>query len=187
VAWTFGLSRSAGQDGVEHFQGLSCLALVIAATSRARAWARCSLCRAVYPRPVNPETIDTEYAKLEQEADQVAQAIADLSQKMQAAAAAGDANAKEWLLGLKSIALQVQQEQLQAQALLQALHDFTVSNLSQAQGYAAQPAYAPQPAYAFQQPGSGGVLSRLLGGGFGRAIVTGAAFGIGDDLINKIL
>jgi hypothetical protein len=31
------------------------------------------------------------------------------------------------------------------------------------------------------------VLSRFLGGGFGRAIVTGAGFGIGDDLINKIL
>jgi hypothetical protein len=137
---------------------------------------------------VNPETIDSEYAKLEQEAAEVGQAISDLSQKMQAAAVAGDANAKEWLLGLKSVALQVQQEQLQAQALLQAMHDFTVSHLSQAEAqYAGQPAYAPQPAYAFQQPAMGGVLSRFLGGGFGRAIVTGAGFGIGDDIINKIL
>jgi hypothetical protein len=32
----------------------------------------------------------------------------------------------------------------------------------------------------------GGALQRFLGGGFGRAIVTGAGFGIGDDLINKI-
>jgi len=32
----------------------------------------------------------------------------------------------------------------------------------------------------------GGTLQRFLGGGFGRAIATGAGFGIGDDLINKI-
>lgn len=136
---------------------------------------------------MNPETIDSEYAKLEQEADQVGQAITDLSQKMQAAAAAGDANAKEWLLGLKSIALQVQQEQLQAQALLQAFHDFTVSNLSQNQQFAGQPGYAQQPGYAYQQPGPGGMLSRFMGGGFGRAIAMGAGFGIGDDIIGRIL
>ena len=42
-----------------------------------------------------------------------------------------------------------------------------------------------QPQY--QQGGGGlGGLQRFLGGGFGRAIVTGAGFGIGDDLINKI-
>jgi hypothetical protein len=34
------------------------------------------------------------------------------------------------------------------------------------------------------QPGGG--LHRFLGSGFGRAIVTGAGFGIGDDLINSI-
>jgi hypothetical protein len=135
---------------------------------------------------VNPETIDSEYGKLEQEAAQVGQAITELSQKMQAAAAAGDANAKAWLLDLKSLALQVQQEQLQMQALLQAMHDFTVSHFSDPQ-YSGQPAYAPQPAYAFQQPGAGGVLSRFLGGGFGRAIAMGAGFGLGDDIINRIL
>jgi len=135
---------------------------------------------------VNPETIDSEYQKLQQEAAEVGQAITNLSQKLQAAAAAGDANAKDWLLDLKSLALQVQQEQLQVQSLLQAMHDFTVSNLSGPQ-YAGQPAYAPQPAYALQQPGAGGVLGRFLSGGFGRAIAMGAGFGLGDDIINKIL
>jgi hypothetical protein len=33
---------------------------------------------------------------------------------------------------------------------------------------------------------AGGTLQRFLGGGFGRAVVTGAGFGIGDDLIRKI-
>jgi hypothetical protein len=31
------------------------------------------------------------------------------------------------------------------------------------------------------------MLQQFLGGGFGRAIVGGAGFGIGDDIINKIL
>lgn len=144
--------------------------------------------------PVNPETIDSEYAKLQQEADEVGKAITDFSQKLQGAATGGDAMAREWLLDLKSIALQIQQEQLQMQSLLQAVHDFTVNHLSDAAQpqYAAppqyaQPGYAPQPAYGYQQGGGGGVLSRFMGGGFGRAIISGAGFGIGDDIINHIL
>ena len=38
-----------------------------------------------------------------------------------------------------------------------------------------------------QQPQQGGgMLQNFLSGGFGRAIMTGAGFGIGDDIINKI-
>jgi hypothetical protein len=139
---------------------------------------------------VNPETVDNEFAKLQQEADQAGQAVQAFAQKLQTAANGGDANAREWLLDLKSIGLQIQQEQLQMQSLLQALHDFTVNQLSNpgpAVYQAPQPQYAPQPMYAQQQGGGGGMLSRFLGGGFGRAIVTGAGFGIGDDIINSIL
>jgi hypothetical protein len=145
---------------------------------------------------MNPETVDSEFAKLQQEAEQAGQAIATFAQKLQAAATAGDANARDYLLDLKSIGLQIQQEQLQMQSLLQALHDFTVSHLSAPapEQYAPQPQYAPpaqyapQPMYSQQQGmGGGGMLSRFLGGGFGRAIVTGAGFGIGDDIINSIL
>jgi hypothetical protein len=153
---------------------------------------------------MNPETIDSEYAKLQSEAEQTGQAIQAFSQKLQAAASTGDANARDWLLDLKSIALQVQQEQLQMQALLQAMHDLTVSHLSNPQpepvqyqtpqpayapqpAYPPQPAYAPQPAYTVQPGGGGGMLSRFMGGGFGRAIAMGAGFGIGDDIINSIL
>ncbi|HTW97382.1 MAG TPA: hypothetical protein VMD59_01320 [Acidimicrobiales bacterium] len=136
---------------------------------------------------MNPETIDSEYAQLEQEANQAAQAISAFSQKLQAAAQAGDASAEGWLLDLKSIALQVQQEQLQMQALLQAVHDFTVEHLSSQAPQPAPPVYASQPAYTQQQPRQGSALSRFIGGGFGRAIVQGAGFGVGDDLINHIL
>jgi hypothetical protein len=48
--------------------------------------------------------------------------------------------------------------------------------------YVAQPQYQPQ---AYGAAG-GGTLHRFLGGGFGQAIVTGAGFGIGDDLINSV-
>jgi hypothetical protein len=137
---------------------------------------------------VNPETIDGEYAKLDQEVQATAQAIQDFSQKLQTAAAAGDANAREWLLDLKSIALQVQQDQLQMHSLMQAMHDFTVGHLSEQSPAYGQPAYAPQPTYAMQQPmGGGSMLGRFRNGGFGHAIAMGAAFGIGDDIINKIL
>jgi len=40
--------------------------------------------------------------------------------------------------------------------------------------------------YPQQNSGMGGILGGLMNSGFGRAIVTGAGFGIGDDLINKI-
>src|SRR5580698_5119167 len=79
---------------------------------------------------MNPETIDSEYAKLQQQADQTGSAVQAFAQKMQAAVDGGDANAREWLLDLKSVALQVQQEQLQVQSLLQAMHDFTVNHMS---------------------------------------------------------
>lgn len=141
---------------------------------------------------MNPETIDNEYNQLQQEAGATSQAISDFSQKLQTAADGGDAQAREWLLDLKNIALQVKQEELQVQSLLQAVHDFTVSHLSEDQSqsqlnYNNQPAYVPQPAYGYQQPGPGGALSRFIGGGFGRALLTGAGFGIGDDIINRII
>ncbi|MGH3843240.1 MAG: hypothetical protein ACRDS0_17610 [Pseudonocardiaceae bacterium] len=142
---------------------------------------------------MNPETIDSEYATLQREAEQVGQAVQEFSQKLQAAASAGDVNARDYLLDLKSLALQVQQEQLQVQALLQAMHDLTVSHLSSPQPapapyyQAPQPVYAPQPGYTAQPGGGGGMLSRFMGGGFGRAIAMGAGFGIGDDIVNSIL
>ena len=158
---------------------------------------------------MDPETVDQNYAQLQQQGQQTAALIQALAGKLQAAAAAGDTNAREWMLDLKEITLGVQQEEGQVSLLLQSIHSM-VDNHVQANTvppeYQQQPQYQQAPQYQQQQPGyqqqpqyqqpqyqqgAGGMggmggLQRFLGGGFGRAIVTGAGFGIGDDLINKI-
>ncbi len=146
---------------------------------------------------MDPETVDQNYAQLQQQGQQTAGLIQALAGKLQAAAAAGDSNAREWMLDLKEIALGVQQEEGQVSLLLQSIHSMVDNHV---QATTVPPEYQQQPQYQqpqyqqpqYQQPqyqqGAGGMggLQRFLGGGFGRAIVTGAGFGIGDDLINKI-
>ena len=139
---------------------------------------------------MDPETVDQNYAQLQQQGQQTAALIQALAGKLQAAAAAGDTNAREWMLDLKEITLGVQQEEGQVSLLLQSIHSM-VDNHVQATNvppeYQQQPQYQQQYQPQYQQGGGGmGGLQRFLGGGFGRAIVTGAGFGIGDDLINKI-
>ena len=147
---------------------------------------------------MDPQTVDQNYAQLQQQAQHTAALIQGLAGKLQAAAAAGDANAREWMLDLREITLGVQQEQGQVSLLLQSIHsmvDNHVQGAAQPQyqqpGYQ-QPGYQ-QPGYqqpGYQQPqyqqGAGGMLQQFLGGGFGRAIVSGAGFGIGDDIIRAI-
>jgi hypothetical protein len=128
---------------------------------------------------VDPETVDPNYAQLQQQGQQTAALVQALADKLQAAAATGDTNAREWMLDLKEIALAVQQEENQVSLLLQSIHSMVNSHVEAA----AQPQY---------QQGAGGMggrgtLERFLGGGFGRAIVTGAGFGIGDDMISRML
>jgi hypothetical protein len=135
------------------------------------------------------QTIDQQYTQLQNASQQVIQEIKDLAAKLQAEQNSGNANAREWLLDLKEVALAIQQQQQQTANLLQAIHGF-VANQNQAY---AQPGYA-QP--AFGQPvmgtpmqpqgGLGGALGGFLNSGFGRAVEMGLGFGLGDDLINKI-
>ena len=145
------------------------------------------------------ETIDRAYQELEGHSQQTIQALTALAQKLQAAAQAGDQNAREWMLDLKEIAVGIKEEQNQVTALLQALHGFTATQLQSppAPTYPQAP-YQPAPyqqtpyqpvAPQYPQPGysgGGGMLQRFLGGGFGRAVAAGAGFGIGDDLINHL-
>jgi hypothetical protein len=146
---------------------------------------------------VDPETIDQNYAQLQQQSQQTATQIQTLASKLQAAAAAGDQNAREWMLDLKEITIGIQQEQGQTSLLLQSIHSMVnnhVQNMQQPEYQQAQYQQPPQYQQAqYQQPQyqpgyqqGGGMLHQFLGGGFGRAIMTGAGFGIGDDLINKI-
>jgi hypothetical protein len=147
---------------------------------------------------MDPETVDQNYAQLQQQGQQTAGLLQALAGKLQAAAAAGDTNAREWMLDLKEIALGVQQEEGQVSLLLQSIHSMVDNHVQQQPQYQQQPPQYQQPQYQqpqYQQPqyqggmggmGGGGTLQRFLGGGFGRAIMTGAGFGIGDDIINKI-
>ena len=135
---------------------------------------------------MDPETVDQNYAQLQQQAQQTSALIQTLAGKLQTAAAAGDPNAREWMLDLKEITLGVQQEQNQVSLLLQSIHSMVNNHVQQQ--YQQDPQYQQQPQYQqpqYRQQG-GGMLQNFLGGGFGRAIMTGAGFGIGDDIINKI-
>ena len=139
---------------------------------------------------MDTDTIDQQYNQLQAEFQDVAQSVQGLPQKLQAAEQAGDANAKEWLLDLKQIALDVKDEQMQVNALLQAIHGF-VANAAQAPAQAPpmaapqQPVYQQAPAGYVQQPG-GGMFGGFLNSGFGRAIELGAGIGLGQDMINSI-
>ena len=133
--------------------------------------------------------IDTEYQKLQSEANSVGDKIQNLAAKLQKLQSSGNQDAREWLLDLKDIALSVQSEQNQMFSFLQTLHqsipqvnDQCFTQPVQNQGYANQ-----QPQQYQQQPQQKkGFFSSLLGSGFGQAIEMGAGFGIGDDLINSI-
>ena len=127
-------------------------------------------------------TVDNEYQQLQQEASQVTAAITDLANKLQAASQGGDANAKEWLLDLKSVALQIQAEQLQTQQLLQALHDLAVNTMQ-----APQALSAPVQQMAATEPQGGGMLSHFRGSGFGQAMVQGAGMGAGFGLMDSVI
>ena len=147
-------------------------------------------------------TIDQQYQLLEQEGSQLGQLIDVLASKMQGS---GDDRTKEWLLDLKSIALQMQQEQLQVQSLLQALHGFVVNTLQPPPAPSYEPPVAPPPQYQAAQPASyaappassfgqgpqrAGVLSRFTGSNFGQSMSSGVGMGVGfglaDSLINSI-
>ena len=139
-------------------------------------------------------TIDNAYAQLRSEAQTTAQKIQALADALQAAAQAGDSNAKERLLDLREIALAVQTEEAQIATLLQAMHAFAVNSLQPV--YAQQSGYAQQPLSGYSQPapmgyapssyGAPNPIQGFLNSGFGRAVEMGLGFGLGDDVINKI-
>jgi len=145
------------------------------------------------------QTIDNQYTQLQTQAQQTVGELQTLAQKLQAASQAGNQDAREWFLDLKSIALAIQAEQNQVSNLLGALHNFAASQIQQAPqqlpqsvpqaGWGNQPQYPqqqPYPQQGYYPQHGGGLLGEIFNSGFGRAIVTGAGFGIGDDLINKI-
>lgn len=139
---------------------------------------------------MDTQTIDQAYGQLQTEFQDVAKTVQALAEKMQTAEKAGDANAHEWLLDLKQIAMDVNDEQMQANLLLQAIHAFVSEQVQAAPAAAAPPAGYPQQPIA---AGVGGILgggagpfAGFLGGGFGRAMELGAGVGLGSSLISSI-
>jgi hypothetical protein len=158
---------------------------------------------------MDSDTVDRAYAGLQQQSQQTGRAIESLAGKLQAAAAAGDQNAREWLLDLKEVALAVHSEEASTSQLLQAVHQLVDNHVQQATGPNGpqyiqstyqqpimpppqQPVYQQQgyqqgyPQQGYQQQRGGGMLGRFLGGNFGSAIATGAGFAVGDDLVNDL-
>jgi hypothetical protein len=147
---------------------------------------------------VDTETVDRQFGELQQQAQQTATLIQALATKL--SAATGDANAREWALDLREIALSVQAEQNTTTGLLQAIHAVVDDHVTQAPAaypppaqyqppsppQYQQPQYQPQYQPSYQPAQGGGTLQRFLGGRFGQAIVSGAGIGIGDDLVNSI-
>jgi len=154
------------------------------------------------------QTIDNQYGQLQSQAQQTVGELQALAQKMQAAAQAGNMNAREWLLDLRSIALAIRAEQNQVANLLQSIHNMMANQTQQMpqsvpqspwggqQGYPQQQPMPPQgyPQQGYPQPGfgyaqppqQGGILGAFLNSGFGRALEMGAGFGLGEDIIDKI-
>ena len=156
------------------------------------------------------ETIDRNYEQLQEQGQQTVRALSALAAKLQRAVEAGDPNAREWLLDLKEVALEVRTEQAQVGQLLQSLHTFVANHIEDearydrqpTTGYQSQQPYPPQPPYPpqqqqyrpqyqdqYQQQGygqGGGAFSRFMGSGFGQAIAMGAGLEIGEDLIDDI-
>ncbi|TRW89097.1 hypothetical protein FK535_02205 [Mycolicibacterium sp. 018/SC-01/001] len=151
---------------------------------------------------MNTDTVDRQFTALQAQADQTGGLIRTLADKLSAAAAAGDASAREWGLDLKEIALAVRDEQTTTGELLQAIHGLVDDHVAATPepAYSVPASYATPPAAPYQQPQyqqpqypqyqqpvqGGGALQRFLGGRFGQAMMTGAGIGIGDDIVNSI-
>jgi hypothetical protein len=135
---------------------------------------------------MDTSAVDQAYGQLQAEFQDVAKSVQGLAEKLQTAAGAGDTNAREWLLDLKQIALDIKDEQMQVNALLQTIHGFVDNANQQIQQQAS--AFPQMRGGALFGGGGrrGGMLGGMLGGGFGQAIEMGAGIGLGEDLINSI-
>ena len=76
----------------------------------------------VTEKDVDIATVEQQYNQLQQEGQSVTQGIQGLAGKLKTAADGGSADAREWLLDLKDLALNIQQEQQQVMMLMQAMH-----------------------------------------------------------------
>lgn len=123
------------------------------------------------------QAIDQTYNQFQTQAQQSATALQTLCGKMQTAADGGDMQAREWL---KELALSLRDEQSQIINLLQALHTALATQVQ-------QNVAPPQPsALSSVKPEVENVLDDVINSGFAHSLASGAGFGIGNTLINKL-
>jgi len=141
---------------------------------------------------MNLQAVEQQYNQLQQENQGVMQALQTLAGKLKMAADGGNQDAREWLLDLKELALNIQTEQQQVMTLMQAMHQAVQNDVASMQqnNPAWQPGYPQTPQVGqpqgYPQQQGGGFLNSLEHSGFGQMLMMGAGFGIGDDLINSI-
>ena len=70
---------------------------------------------------MDAETVDREYADLQQKGQQTAALVQALAGKLSSAATSGDTNAREWQRDRKEIALAIRDEESTATSLLRML------------------------------------------------------------------
>ncbi len=80
------------------------------------------------------QLVDQQYQKLQQEAQSVMQGLQTLAGKLKAAADGGNQDAREWLLDLKELALNIQTEQQQVMNVMQAMHQAVQNDMAVMQG-----------------------------------------------------
>ncbi len=155
---------------------------------------------------MDAESIDQEYEKLQTEFQDVAQSVATLAAKLQAAGKAGDGNAAKWFNDIELIAKDLDDEQTQAKVLLLTIHGF-ITNLGEQQTQVQAPAAPaatedqkpplfapgyepqqnqPQPQLSPHHGLFGGMMGGYGSGGFAQAMEMGAGMSLGADLVSSI-
>ena len=121
-------------------------------------------------------TIDQQYDQLQATSTEVSADMQAISDRLKTIAANGNRDAVDLLLDLKKLASSIQSEQQQMFYLLQAIHD---AARNEHQERCANP--------SSDRPQTSGFYHHMRGSGFAGAIERGIGFGIGDELIRKIL
>ena len=82
-------------------------------------------------KDVDITTVEQQYNQLQQEGQSVTLAIQGLAGKLKSAADGGSTDAREWLLDLKELASNIQQEQQQVMTLMRAMHQAVQNDMQQ--------------------------------------------------------
>lgn len=121
-------------------------------------------------------TIDQQYDQLQASSTQVSSDMQVIADRLKPIAAQGNRDAVDLLQDVKALALSIQAEQQQMFHLLQAIHD---AARNEHQERCANP--------SSDRPENSGFYHHMRGSGFAGAIERGIGFGIGDELIRRIL